>query len=321
MSLPIFEINQFAKKNNVGDFALAYGMSLQKIMSTLFKWTNLPDGLESWMIERLLFWRGEVGFWKLGNKYVITPVNKLDWDMYDLTTVANPIPWNGKGPSGGITLVSADAINPHKNGTVLTKAVFIRNNLNRTNTLFPVLGLLQFLQRTWNELNNDRKNSRSINIFSSTTKKAAKTLKKELNGVYFNDEPYIVVSDSASNTLKSATRLNPNNQPRSEALWNDFTKAKQEINELIGIPFDSRPDKQERVITQEINISQIQVNEILQSMLDFRKRAVKEINKVFNLNIRCEIDEIVEAAFNESTKETDKDTKINQDKKESKNEV
>ncbi len=266
-------------------------------MNTVFKWEGLPDEIEGWMIENLLFFRGECAFWKLGDKFVVTPNVKVDWDLYGLTTIANPVQWNGKGPDGSVVLHTSD-VNPIK-GKYKEIAVFIRNNLNKSATLTPVISLLQFLQGRWVELNLDRLNSRNLNLLTTTTKKIAKTIKKEMNAVYDNDEPFAVISQGAADIISTITKLNPNNTPRSISLWDDITKAKQEINEMIGIPFDSRPEKKERVISQEVNISQIQVNEVLEGMLNFRKRAVEKINNEFGLNITVQLDEKVEAAFDD----------------------
>ncbi len=315
MSLPIYNIATFGTRYNVGAYALSYAGSLRKIMTSIFKYEGLPEGVESWMIEQILFFRGEAAFFKVGEQYVITPLVRMDWNLYNLTTIASPIPYNGKGPNGSITLISDEVIisnlkNKYKKNN--TKAVFFINNISRQATLKPIVGLLKFLQNTWVELNYDRKNSRNINVISAGTPKEAKTIKKEMGKVYYNNEPFVVLSNSTQDLIKNITKLNPNNTPRSTSLWDDFVKAKQEINELVGIPFDSRPEKKERVITQEVNISQIQTNEILQEMLIFRQRALKEIEKVFNLKITVSLDEKIEAAFGDNQEQAEAQNNNNQ---------
>ncbi len=309
MSLPIWNITQWGKDNNVGSYSLSYATSLEKIMSTIFKWEGLPEEIEGWMIERLLFWRGECAFWKLGDKYITTPFVKKDWDMYNLTTIANPIPYNGKGPTSKFTLHRED-IKP-KIGFFKEKAVFITNNINKKNTLFPVITLLREMQGVYVELSNERKNSRSINLFNANDKKTAKTMKNEIDNIYYGNEPFAILTTASQKIIDSATRLGDKDKDRTVVLWESFSKYKKEINELVGIPFDSRAEKKERVLEQEVNVSQIQVNETLQGMLMFRERAVKEINKTFNLNITVGFDSHIENALEQQDNQEQINTNTN----------
>ena len=66
-----------------------------------FTWYNLPSGLNSRLIERILYYRGQGMFFKLGEKFYFLPY-ALDGtiDVYGRFTDVTPLPFNGKSTQG-----------------------------------------------------------------------------------------------------------------------------------------------------------------------------------------------------------------------------
>lgn len=69
-----------------------------------FTWYNLPPGLNSALIERILYYRGQGAFFKLKDKfyflpYALSPTSGTGIDVYGRFTEITPLPFNGT--SGG----------------------------------------------------------------------------------------------------------------------------------------------------------------------------------------------------------------------------
>ena len=67
-----------------------------------FTWYNLPSGLNSRLMERILYYRGQGMFFKLQDKFYFLPY-ALDGtiDVYGRFTDVTPLPFNGKASSDG----------------------------------------------------------------------------------------------------------------------------------------------------------------------------------------------------------------------------
>ena len=67
-----------------------------------FTWYNLPTGLNSRLMERILYYKGQGMFFKLQDKYYFLPY-ALDGtiDVYGRFTDVTPLPFNGKSSSDG----------------------------------------------------------------------------------------------------------------------------------------------------------------------------------------------------------------------------
>lgn len=67
-----------------------------------FTWFNLPSGLNSRLMERILYYKGQGMFFKLQDKYYFLPY-ALDGtiDVYGRFTDVTPLPFNGRASSDG----------------------------------------------------------------------------------------------------------------------------------------------------------------------------------------------------------------------------
>lgn len=67
-----------------------------------FTWYNLPSGLNSRLMERILYYKGQGMFFKLQDRFYFLPY-ALDGtiDVYGRFTEVTPLPFNGKASSDG----------------------------------------------------------------------------------------------------------------------------------------------------------------------------------------------------------------------------
>lgn len=67
-----------------------------------FTWYNLPSGLNSRLMERILYYRGQGMFFKLQDKFYFLPYAlNGSIDVYGRFTEVTPLPFNGKASSDG----------------------------------------------------------------------------------------------------------------------------------------------------------------------------------------------------------------------------
>lgn len=67
-----------------------------------FTWYNLPNGLNSRLIERILYYRGQGMFFKMDEKYFFLPYALNGTiDVYGRYTEVTPLPFNGKSTPDG----------------------------------------------------------------------------------------------------------------------------------------------------------------------------------------------------------------------------
>ena len=70
-------------------------------------WKNLPNGLTSWNLERMLYFRGSVAGFKVGGKVYILPFTITGRiNPYGLPTHIKPITYNGKAVAGDSDFIS-----------------------------------------------------------------------------------------------------------------------------------------------------------------------------------------------------------------------
>ena len=68
-----------------------------------FKWINLPEGLDSRLIERILYYRGQGMFFRFNGKFMFLPYalhpkeGTTGLDVYGRYTATTPLPFNGVG--------------------------------------------------------------------------------------------------------------------------------------------------------------------------------------------------------------------------------
>ncbi len=272
-----------------------YFYRLMLIARSLFKWNNLPNGINEKWIERYLFSEGSCVFYKdpkLG--YMVAKIgNTGALNYYDEPTTIRPYATN---------YLYEDA----KNDDQLMNnvdCVIIRNNDDCIPT-YPMIQLysadLTNIKRTIDTNIEGQK----MPIIIKCTDKQKLSLKQAIKQKQDN-EP-VIYGDKALNTddisvLKTDTPI------VFDKLQIQKTNVLNECLTFLGIN-NANTDKRERLVTNEVeaNNEMIQINSDV--MLETRKQACKEINKMFGLNISVERRTNLKIDFEESDKidETDK---------------
>nr|DAP17730.1 MAG TPA: upper collar protein [Caudoviricetes sp.] len=252
-----------------------YFYRLMLIARSLFKWNNLPNGINEKWIERYLFSEGSCVFYKdpiIG--FMVAKIgNTGALNYYDEPTTIRPYATN-------YLYENKNTDDQLMNGE---DCVIIRNNADCIPT-FPMIQLysadLTNIKRTIDTNIEGQK----MPIIIKCTDKQKLSLKQAIKQKQDN-EP-VIYGDKNLNT-EDINVLKTDTPIVFDKLQVQKTNVLNECLTFLGIN-NANTDKRERLVTNEVdsNNEMIQINSDV--MLETRKQACKEINDMFGLNISVE---------------------------------
>lgn len=259
---------------------------LMLLARSVFKWENLPNGIDEKWIEKFLFYEGKCMFFK--DKNVGLMVSKFsdsgELNYYDEPTFLTPVATNN-----GSGVLQMDDIRPYKNGE---ECVLIRNNdimipTKRTIKLFALR--LAEIQRTI-DINIEAQQTPVLITGSSKQKLTLVNVYKKWKGhkpVIFGDNS---LETDKINVLKTdAPIVFDKLQIQKHAIWN-------EVMTFLGIN-NANMDKRERLVDDEVQANNEQIELSAQCMLKAREQACKQINDMFGENIIVKLRNAAELNF------------------------
>lgn len=252
-----------------------YFYRLMLIARSLFKWNNLPNGINEKWIERYLFSEGSCVFYKdpiIG--YMVAKIgNTGALNYYDEPTTIRPYATN-------YLYENKNTDDQLMNGE---DCVIIRNNAD----CIPTSPMIQLYSA---DLTNIKRTidtnieGQKMPIIIKCTDKQKLSLKQAIKQKQDN-EP-VIYGDKNLNT-EDINVLKTDTPIVFDKLQVQKTNVLNECLTFLGIN-NANTDKRERLVTNEVdsNNEMIQINSDV--MLETRKQACKEINKMFGLNISVE---------------------------------
>lgn len=265
MGYDILDFKNFNKTINNITFKM-YNYQLTLLALSLFKWENLPEGMDEKWIERYLCKKGECMFFKDPNLgFIVSEVYGSEPNHYDEPT--NLKPESNKWIKN----------KTYKNGV---NAVLIRNNdfSIPTKELIDTFSYrLASITRT-QDVNIDAQKTPVLIVCTDKQRLTMKNVYSQWSG----NEPVIFGDKSTSpieiKVLKTdAPIVFDKLQIQKHQIMNEFMT-------FIGIN-NANQEKRERLVDDEVQANNEQINFFFNTMLKARERACEEINKLFNLNI------------------------------------
>lgn len=246
-----------------------YFVRLMLISRSLFKWENLPNGLDEKWIERYLFSEGACLFYKDERfGFMVAKMGETGaLNYYDEPTTVKPYATNyiyeGKQLENNVN------------------CVIIRNN----DEMLPTAPTIQIYAYDLTNL----KRTQDVNICSlkmptviRCSDKQRLSLKQAIN--QRNDNEPVIWADknldinNAEVLDLKAPIVFDKLQIQKHAVWN-------ECMTFLGIN-NANMDKRERLVDDEVQANNEQVKACEDVMLKARQEACKRINKMFGLNIQ-----------------------------------
>lgn len=247
-----------------------YFQRLSLLARSIFKWENLPNGINEKWIEKYLFEEGKCMFYKDStNGLIITRCICEGLNHYDEPINLIPV-------SHG--LLDADAKRNHE------EAILIQNNDECIPTM-PTIQLyalrLAEITRT-SDVNVGGQKTPKLIVGSDKQMKTMKALfeKWQSNApVIFGDKSLdrenIMVLDTIAPVVFDKLRV------EKHAIWN-------ECMTYLGIN-NANQEKKERLVESEVDANDEQVEQNIHIMLKAREDACERINELFGTNIQVSI--------------------------------
>lgn len=252
-----------------------YYYRLMLIARSLFKWNNLPNGINEKWIERYLYSEGACVFYKdpLVGFMVAKIGNTGPLNYYDEPTTIRPYATN--------YLYEDPTDNDQLENTV--NCVIIRNNADSIPT-YPMIQLYSADLTNIKRTIDTNIEAQKMPIIIKCTDKQKLSLKQAIKQKQDN-EP-VIYADKSIETSEMST-LKTDAPIVFDKLQIQKTNVMNECLTFLGIN-NANTDKRERLVTNEVeaNNEMIQINADV--MLETRKQACEEINKMFGLNISVE---------------------------------
>lgn len=245
-----------------------YYFRLMLIARALFEWENLPNGIDEKWIERYLFSEGNCMFFKDPVKgFMVTGIGETGpLNYYDEPTTIEPI-----------------APNFVYTGPTLTNninAVIIRNNDDMLPTS-PTIQLYAYKLTNIDRTIDTNIIAQKTPIIVKCSDKQKVSFKNAIN--QRNDNEPVIYADKSMNTEDievldiKAPIVFDKLQIQKHAVWN-------ECMTYLGIN-NANMDKRERLVDDEVQANNEQVQASEDIFLKARKKACEEINKIFGTNI------------------------------------
>lgn len=269
-----------------------YYNRLKLLAKSAFKWENLPNCIDEKWIEKYLFEEGRCMFFKDKEKgFMVTKCTDGGMvNYYDEPTILRPVATNYDG--SGATYDNNE------------ECVLIRNN----DDCIPTISTIKLYAYRLAEI------SRTIDINISAMKTptlitCSEKQRLTLKNVYHQwneNEPVIFGSKdldlSGVSVLKTdAPVVFDKLQLQKHQIWN-------ECMTFLGIN-NANMDKRERLVDDEVQANNDQIEMCSQLMLKNRELACKRINELFNTNIKVSFRNATEGDFEGSGEDEKKEDK------------
>ena len=264
-------LNNYAKwrqNENCREYSF-YFEKYYKMITNLFKWNNLPDGISARYIEDKLFYNGELIFFKSKHTgfYVVSTANAIGFNQYEEPTK-----------------YLATGLKVHEYISAKNCVPIWNNNLREGN-----FNNVHFFAKKLSEI------EKTISVNMEQMKnpyivKCPEGQKSTVEAIFkFKEEgvPYIMVDKKGIENIEiDVIKLDVKN----------FTRELMEVKQQYdsdGLTFfginNVNINKKERLITGEADGNNEQINLNKESMLKARKESVEKINEKFGLDISVDL--------------------------------
>ena len=255
---------------------------LEELIVNRYTYVNKPKGMDDYLIEDLLFWKGGGIAFKYpttGTMLLLPVVKGGDLDVLGRMQYGTPLSMNGKEMPYHLRMLE------DLTGNEKQEAVLWMNNLKMTSTYMIIKPFVdQFIYIIQSKMMNCAMARKPVIIKGN--KKTAAALNLQFTNIFGNGiNPFKVSYDDGD--LKSALEvLNLGIKYDQQAYWDDLKNTWNWILTLCGIKNDENVAKKERVVVDQIESNEENVYYSKMNTLAYRQKAVEEMNKVFGLNMK-----------------------------------
>ena len=244
----------------------------QNIALNIFEWNNLPKGLKSEYIEKKLFERGSLFFYNStkANGIICLPFdNSSNLNVYEepeRVRVTGHNFWEDVSFEDGVV---------------------IKNNALKIPTKNMLSFWLEQIVDTLGAFKVNLNHSKTPYVLSGTAEQML-TMKNLIEQITGNSVAVFV--DKSLSDLTSLELKQTGVQFIGDKLLDIYDRLEDKILTFLGIN-NANTTKRERLVVDEVNSNNDEIENNLDTFFTARKKAVEEINKKFGTNIEVKINQ------------------------------
>lgn len=256
------------------------------------KWENLPNGLSSWNLNRMLYFRGSLaGFKWRGKVYVLPYTISGGLNPYGLPVAIHPISFNGRPAGGSDSIfgkdfklsvdVNGDELAESETGAIILYDSIPFNQAGGSPSRFALNQILiNEIAQTLARVNISVAVGNKKILLVVRDPKQRDIVEKELQQIFGCDSPFgIISSDLEVQSVQQTSDFNAADLFNTVRQWDSircFTE---------GIAANYGNEKKEREITGELTGNEEQVNLIGDMRFELCDIWAKKMNACFQTNI------------------------------------
>ena len=281
--------NESFNRNNVENLGFDY-KNLCKSLSynqclNRYKWKNLPENLNSPLIESMLFVKGALAMYiRGGTMYVLPFTNDGDLSDYGQFEIIRPVAFNGDEKQFSYKLRVNNTGGFDKNGD----AVILYDSMPMFNgAIIPKAVLIEKIDENCSKILNmimqNLQNANKKILFECEDEAQKKQLIADLDNAFGSTDAFIVVKKGSELTQREKPlMLNNDIQIVSQSLFESWASWNNIRCMLCGIDNNGAFEKKERMITKETRGDVIQSKLNLDGGLVMRKLALQQFKAQYS---------------------------------------
>lgn len=260
------------------------------------KWKNLPNGLTSWNLNRMLYYRGSVvGFKFGGNIYVLPYTNTGRINPYGLPTQVRPITYNGQAVDDNpqffmenfelpVDLAGNEREFNENSAFILYDSVPMSASCKSPARAMINKIIIDEIAEALVKININVKVSAKKIYFLVKDPKQADVIREELAEAFNHDCPFEVITDEYQTTT-----IQNNDDFMATEYFNIIKNWDSVRCFMSGIKAKIfGEEKKERLIVDELDGTNEQIDLIADMRLTLAKEWADNMNKAHGLNIQVE---------------------------------
>lgn len=255
-----------------------------------FDWKNIPEPINVRILEKLLFYRGYAAIGKIDNTFLALQASPIS----DYNEMFDPLAWSVTGYNVSGTLD-------------FTNSVLIRNDYNAYPSIYMILYYLEQISRIQSVIDQNLDNMRAPYLIK-TSEDNLLSVKNMFHQIR-SGEPAIYLNKSGGVNIDDIDVLDLSTPDVIKTLYDLKLSTENELLTMFGIN-NENINKQSGISEAEVESNDGEVaNGYIDAMLYMRQEACEQINKLWGLNVSCELKK------NEKNlkKEVDKDGEVHDD--------
>lgn len=286
------EINPIGFHNaNKDDYTLIWTNYDYNQCVSRYVWEGLPNGLTSWNLERMLYFRGTLAGFKFAGKFYVLPYTpKPGLNPYGLPTGIQPITYNGQAVAGKNDFFGTNfelPVDVYGDETDEYSAVLLYDALpfatsDKTPSRFFLNQIIiKEIAETFARININVAVSNKKILLQIKDAKQRDVVQKELEAIFGSDCPFgVITSPLEAGAVQSTSDY------QADDLFNtikNYDAIRCFMSGITSAGFGA--EKKERLVTGELTGAEEEKNLILDMGFEFRKYWADMCNKKFGTNI------------------------------------